>query len=250
MPRVFDTVLASSDLSLDRVLNAGLPVAMVFYDRELPTTLRQTLDNLARQYAGRALLVTLARNDAPQAVSRFGVRGFPSLVTARDGKTVTSQEAVRPEDLKPHLAHLLGQGPPPAPHSAARPAAQPAQSKTAPQQTVSNRPVSVSEADFDREVLRADRPVLVDFWAPWCAPCRMVAPALDAIARDHGNVLKVAKVNVDENPGLAGKYGAMSIPTMVVINGGREVDRWVGALPEHAIRSRVARWIQPERQTA
>ena len=71
----------------------------------------------------------------------------------------------------------------------------------------------------------------------------MVAPALEALARDHGTSITVAKVNVDENPGLASRYGAMSIPTMIVIQGGREVDRWVGALPEKAIRSRVARWI-------
>jgi thioredoxin 1 len=242
MPRVFDAVLASSDLSLDRVLSAGLPVMMIFHDAEPPASLRKTMDDLARQYAGRALLVTLARRDAPQAVSRFGVRGYPGLVTARDGKTVTAQASIGAQDLKSHLAYLLGEGP--------RPAAPSAQSMATPKREVSSHPVSVNEADFDREVLRADRPVLVDFWAPWCAPCRMVAPALEAIARDHGSVLKVAKVNVDENPSLAGKYGAMSIPTMVVIKGGREVDRWVGALPEQAIRSRVARWIQPERRAA
>jgi thioredoxin len=110
-------------------------------------------------------------------------------------------------------------------------------------QVAAVRPVAVNETNFEREVLQADRPVLVDFWAPWCGPCRMVAPALDAIARDKASVLKVAKVNVDENPNLAGKYGTMSIPTMIVVKGGREVDRWVGALPENAIRSRVARWI-------
>src|SRR5919108_6047117 len=96
MLRTFDSVLSSSDLSLDRVLNAGLPVVIVFYDKDLPTDLRQTMDDLARQYAGKALIVMLARGDAPQAVSRFGVRAFPSLVTTRDGKPVTSAEAVRP----------------------------------------------------------------------------------------------------------------------------------------------------------
>jgi thioredoxin 1 len=236
MLRVFDTVLVSNDMSLDRVLNAGLPVAMVFHEGNLPANLRQTLDDLARQYAGKVLFVTLARNDAPQAASRFGIRQFPALVTVRDGKTVTSQEAVESAEVKPHVAHLLGEGPRPAPRANG-------QTHPASGQAAARGPVAVSEADFEREVLRSDRPVLVDFWAPWCAPCHMVAPTLEKLAREQAQALKVVKVNVDENPGLAARYGAMSIPTMLVIKGGREVDRWVGAQPESAIRSHVARWI-------
>jgi thioredoxin-like negative regulator of GroEL len=78
----------------------------------------------------------------------------------------------------------------------------------------------------------------------------MVAPALENLAQSYGHALKIAKVNVDEHPGLASRYRAMSIPTMVVIKGGREVDHWVGALPEPAIRSRVMRWIQGSSQAA
>jgi thioredoxin len=236
MLKVFDAVLVSNDMSLDRVLNVGLPVAMVFHDGHLPADLRQTMDDLARHYAGKILLVTLAQNDAPQAASRFNIRTFPTLVTTRGGKTVSSQEDVRMGDLKLQLAFLLGEGPRPAPRAAAR-------SQEAPRQAAARMPVSVNEANFEREVLQAHRPVLMDFWAPWCAPCRMVAPALERLAQEQSNALKVVKVNVDENPGLARKYGALSIPTMIVIKGGREVDRWVGALPENAIRSRVARWI-------
>jgi thioredoxin len=242
MPRAFDSVLASSDLSLDRVLNAGLPVALVFYEKEIYADLRQTLDELARQYADKALIVTLARNDAPQAAARFGVTQFPCLVTARKGQKVTGIEGMSSADVRPHMAYLVGEGPLPPSRAAQQPGN--------PGQGASHRPIAVNESDFEREVLRAESPVLVDFWAPWCAPCRMVAPALERLARDHGNVLKIAKVNVDENPALASRYRAMSIPTMIVIQGGREVDRWVGALPEQAIRNRVARWIQPERHTA
>jgi thioredoxin-like negative regulator of GroEL len=79
---------------LGRVLNAGLPVVLVFYDRDLTAELRQEMDNLSRQYAGKVLIVTLARSDAPQAASRFGVRSFPSLVTVRDSKTVTNLEGM------------------------------------------------------------------------------------------------------------------------------------------------------------
>ena len=235
MLKAFDTVLSSSDLSLDRVLKAGLLVALIFYDQDLPADLRPTMDDLARQYSGKVLMVMLARSDAPQAAARFGIRSYPSLVTVRDGKTVTSQEGVRASDLKPHIAYLRGVGPQPTPRPADRhKAAAPAPGTYT---------VAVNEANFDREVLQADRPVMVEFWAPWCAPCHMIAPALEAIACDQASTLKVVKINVDENPNLASRYGAMSIPTMIVVKGGREVDRWVGAMPEKAIRSRVARWI-------
>jgi len=235
MLRAFDSVLASSDMSLDRVLNAGLPAALIFYNRELPADLRQRLDDLARQHAGKLLIVTLARNDAPQALSRFGVRQLPSLVLTRENKAIANLDNVRATDIQPHIAYLLGEGP--------RPSAPTSDRARQASKTSTKGPVSVNEAEFEREVLQSDRPVLVDFWAPWCAPCRMVAPALDAIARDQGSAMKVVKVNVDDNPGLARRYNAMSIPTMIVVKGGREVDRWVGALPEPAIRSRVARWI-------
>ncbi|HSJ89028.1 MAG TPA: thioredoxin [Anaerolineales bacterium] len=241
MTTVFDTALASSDLSLDRVLNAGLPVALVFYDKELPAHLRQTADSLARQYAGKVFVVTLARDDASQSITRFNVRQFPTIVTVRDGKNVSRQENAQASDLQPHLAHLVGEGPLPAPRAAA--------SGPSMRRETSGSPLAVNEADFEREVLRSDRPVLIDFWASWCAPCRMVAPTMEKLAREQ-NALKVVKVDVDVNPGLASRYRAMSIPTMIVIKGGQEVDRWVGALPEQAIRSRVARWIQGATQTA
>ncbi len=235
MQNVFDTVLASSDLSLDRVLNAGLPVALIFYEGQIPGELRQSLEEAARRYAGRALIVSLSRSDAPQTISRFDVRQFPALVTVKNNKAVSSLGVVKPDDLRAHIAYLLGEGP--------LPVSRAAEPDPASKHGDSAVPVSVSEASFDREVLRSDRPVLVDFWAPWCAPCRMVAPTLEKLAREQSS-LKIAKVNVDENPGLASRYRAMSIPTMIVVQGGREVDRWVGAMPENMLRGRVARWIQ------
>ncbi|MCY0886768.1 MAG: thioredoxin [Firmicutes bacterium] len=99
--------------------------------------------------------------------------------------------------------------------------------------------VAVGEANFDTEVRQSPVPVLVDFWAPWCVPCRMVSPALEEVARERQGQIKVAKVNVDENPNLAAEYGVMSIPTIIRFEGGREVQRVVGALPRAHLLKRL-----------
>lgn len=100
---------------------------------------------------------------------------------------------------------------------------------------------SVSEKDFDQEVLESNLPVLVDFWATWCGPCRMVAPILEKIAEENEGKLKVVKVDIDQNPGLAQKYGVMSIPMLAVFKGGDVVHASVGAKPKDA----VMRDVQP-----
>jgi thioredoxin 1 len=92
--------------------------------------------------------------------------------------------------------------------------------------------VPVTDATFQTEVLQADLPVLVDFWAPWCGPCHMVAPVLDRLAERYAGRVRIAKLNVDENPMMARQYGASSIPLLVLFKGGQPVGRLVGAHPE------------------
>ncbi|MFB2891413.1 thioredoxin [Aerosakkonemataceae cyanobacterium BLCC-F50] len=90
----------------------------------------------------------------------------------------------------------------------------------------------VTDSTFDEEVVESDVPVLVDFWAPWCGPCRMVAPVVDEIAEQFAGQVKVVKVNTDENPNVASKYGIRSIPTLMIFKGGAKVDMVVGAVPK------------------
>src|SRR6201996_5992103 len=97
----------------------------------------------------------------------------------------------------------------------------------------------VSDANFEAEVLNAQGPVVVDFWAEWCGPCRMIAPALDEIAGAMGEKVKIVKLNVDESPKTASKYGVMSIPTLMIFKGGEMASRQVGAAP----KQKLHQWI-------
>ena len=100
-----------------------------------------------------------------------------------------------------------------------------------------------TDTNFDSEALKSDKPVLVDFWAPWCAPCRMVGPIIEELAGSYLEKVKVGKLNTDDNPGIASRYGIMSIPTILLFKNGEIVERIVGAAPkkdfEKILRSHV-----------
>jgi thioredoxin 1 len=97
----------------------------------------------------------------------------------------------------------------------------------------------VSDTTFESEVLKADGPVVVDFWAEWCGPCRMIAPALEEISKSLGEKVKILKLNVDENPATATKYGIQSIPTLMIFKNGTMASRQVGAAP----KQKLEQWI-------
>ena len=101
-------------------------------------------------------------------------------------------------------------------------------------------PITLSEGNFNDEVLKSEIPVLVDFWAPWCGPCHMVGPVVEELAKKHAGKLKVGKINVDENQALAQKYQVMSIPTLIVFKGGSPAETIVGAVPLPMLEERVA----------
>jgi thioredoxin 1 len=98
----------------------------------------------------------------------------------------------------------------------------------------------VTDSDFDQEVLQSTEPVLVDFWAEWCGPCRALGPSVDALAAEKAGSLKVVKVNIDENPNAPTKYGVRSIPTLLLFKDGQVVAQTVGAMP----KTELAKWVE------
>ena len=101
----------------------------------------------------------------------------------------------------------------------------------------------VSDATFDQEVLQSDRPVVVDFWAPWCGPCRMIAPILDELASEHGERVRFVKMNVDENPQTSARYNVLSIPMVTLFENGEAQETVVGARPRSHYESAWSRWL-------
>jgi len=110
---------------------------------------------------------------------------------------------------------------------------------------IDTKPVTITDASFAASVERSPLPVLLDMWAPWCGPCRMIAPIIEELAVEMAGRVRVGKLNVDENPATAARFGVQSIPTLLVIKEGREIDRIVGAQPKAAIVQRLERAIGP-----
>jgi thioredoxin 1 len=105
------------------------------------------------------------------------------------------------------------------------------------------KPVEITESNFTQEVLKSDKPVLIDFWAEWCGPCKMIAPVVEELAREYDGKLKVGKLDVDNHQAVAGQYGIRSIPTLLIFKGGKVVDQIVGAVPKKILAEKVSKHV-------
>jgi len=231
----FDTPIITNDQSIDRVMSAGLPVVLVVWRGASPdAALDAAMREIARNDAGRVLVAKVNADDNPHTAARAG-GPLPALITLKDGQEVSRATGITARDLRDHVAYLLGRSP--------RPLSQP----ETPAPTGHARknghaptaPVIVTDATFQQEVLDSDLPVLVDLWAPWCGPCRMIAPIVEKLAREYAGRLKVAKLNVDDNPRTAAAYHVQGIPTLLIFKNGRVADRIVGVAPEPLLRGKV-----------
>jgi thioredoxin 1 len=256
MSAIFDTPVRTGVANLDRVLAAGRPMLLAFEtpDCEPCRTLEPTLKELARDFAGRALVVVVGDTREGNLATRFRLARVPSLVYWHDGREVARIEgAADHASIRAFLQFLVGDSPRPAPGTgpsiplggASAPHAD-ARSDGGNRATQDVHPVAVTDATFDAQVLQSPLPVLVDFWAPWCGPCRMVSPIVEEMGRQYAGRLRVAKVNTDENPAQASRLGIQGIPTLIFFKNGREVDRIVGAAPKPMLQSRVERVLKAE----
>src|SRR5262249_18490209 len=198
---------------------------------------------------------------------RYGVARLPGLVFIKDGATVAQTTGALSETtLRAWLEHLVTGGPRPAlPEGpsvplngtsgeraqASRAAGQrPADRAPARPQPSSSKPIVVTDATFDQVIGGSDLPVLVDFWAPWCGPCRAVAPTVERLAQEFAGRAVVAKLNVDENPRTAQRFGISGIPALLVFQGSQVVERLLGAQPAPMLRQALARHVaSPEPRT-
>lgn len=215
-----------NDRQLKDALGQKLPVMLYFYDsrEKLDKPLENALETVDRKNAGELSIVRVDIAAYPQVHNRYDSPAAPALVTLVKGflghKTKSQAGAIRPKDVRLHADYLLGRGPEPV-------EVPPAEKPEAPAKKSATR--AVSDSTFKRDVLKANVPVLVDFWAPWCAPCRTIAPFMEQVAEEYRGQIRIAKLNVDDNPTTSGSYQVQSIPTLIMFKNGKPIERRTGA---------------------
>lgn len=231
------SVIHTNQQSIDRVLNAGLPVVLVFWgpNAQVAAPVESLLAEAAEQHAGKLLVAKIDAQAERPLLERFGVAQLPAIVIAVKGKPETKlQGAISAEEVRAWLTYLTQGG--------LRPVAQARPAPKSGQPQANGTPVILTDATFQR-VVAGPGPVLVDFWAPWCGPCRMIAPAIEQLARDYQGRAVVAKLNVDENPQTAQRFNVMGIPMLMIFKNGQVVDQIMGAQPAHVLRQHLERAV-------
>jgi thioredoxin 1 len=240
MARVFDAPIITNDQSFERLLDAQIPVLFLFWQGgSLPDSINQAMIRLADEQAGKLIVAKINTQENPAAARHFGVQRPLVLIGMEDGQELTRVNQPTAEDIEQHAQFVLGKGPRPAARRAATPRGGNGSAKNGGNGGNGSHPVPVTDATFEQMVLHSEIPVIVDFWAPWCGPCHALAPTLDKLARDFAGRVRIAKVNVDQNPHYAGMYSVQGIPTLLLIKDGKVVDRLVGVTPEPHLRARV-----------
>jgi thioredoxin 1 len=221
------TLGTASDL--DKVLDTKLPILLYVYNGESPRAdVKTELDKAAREQAGKLRVVKIDTSHAPDIAERFELGKHPLLIGVADGEVVLRRPRPWGTDVTGTVEELLKHVP-----AGVMPA--PVLEKD----VVEKKPIKVTDKSWEQDVMKSQLPVIVDFWADWCGPCKMIAPILEKLAAEFAGKVRVAKVDVDQNPALSQKYRVMSIPTLMFVKNGKIVGQQAGALPEHVLRDAV-----------
>lgn len=227
---IFDTPINTDATGLQKILAQPQPVALFLYDGKIAPPLAEALKDMANKHAGALLVVRVDASENPDVHAAYDTPIVPALLTlAGSGETrrVKSRaERASAADIRAHVRHLLEDVPLPQQKKSGGSTKHKATGKSTP-----IKPVDVTDRNFKREVLQSKVPVLVDFWAPWCGPCRAIAPHIEQMAKQYNGKVKFVKLNTDQNQHTAQQFGIRGIPTFIVFNGGKPVDRITGADP-------------------
>lgn len=236
--------LILTDENLDSVLATDKPVMILVAGEGT----RGDITTAFKKAAGQPSQFIYAQLDPkanPQAAERFGVEGKPLLIGWYCGESVVRRSRPWGSDMALAIEQMQNRVDEMNPTASAAAVAAPAPV------SVDTKPVNVTDQTFQKEVIDYTLPVVVDFWAEWCGPCRMVAPILDKLAQEFAGQIRIAKVDVDQNPGLSQTFRIQSIPTLMMVKNRTIVFSQPGALPEATLRDLVQQLIKlevPDRQ--
>lgn len=229
-----DSVIHTNEQSIERVLKTGLPLVLAFWStaQPLPAAVEHALNQAASHYAGKMLIAKVDGSSEAGLRQRYQLTTQPTLVMIKAGQVeATLTGGALDSALTAWLRYLALGGERPA-------TAIPAQPTT----PSSDKPLTLTDANF-AQIIQSEQPVLVDFWAPWCGPCRMVAPTVEQLATEFQGRAVVGKLNVDENGRTAQSYQIMGIPALYIFKRGKVVEQLVGVQPAHVLRERLARHV-------
>lgn len=227
----YDSPVNLNDQDLDRVLGFHLPVMLFFWqDFRHLAPVNDELLRIAREKAGKLIIAKINALKNTDGSRIFNVEDTPLLFGLKDGAEMPRFVVNQHEFVRSYASFLLDEGPLPD---------QPAKTENGYSFKTPAKPIEITDASFEQQVLFSELPVLVDFWASWCMPCQVISPLIRQITREFEGLLRVVKIDVDENPYYAGLYGVQSIPTLLLFQNGSVVEHLSGITSSGSLRSLI-----------
>lgn len=216
----YNSPVTINDENLTRILDFHLPVLLFFWqDFRHLAPVNDELLKIAREKAGKLLIAKINAAQNNDGSKYFHIDDTPLILGLKDGNELPRMVAHQQQVIRAYAQFVLDEGPLPEPISCNDPGQE---------IRLPAKPIESTDATFENLILQSEIPVLVDFWASWCAPCQILAPTLRQLAREFDGLIRIAKIDVDENPFYAGLYGVQHIPTLLLFSQGQIIDQFSG----------------------